>query len=167
MSLPMSGFAGSVSLLTSWGACRLHDLARIHFGKHPPLVLYDLAPEDRVPLERVHVIGEASEWVDVVIGRYVFKPADGDDNSNAKSVDIRVRCTPDVLFVTARGDVRAADLVGETVVRVALNGTGDVFTVPEVLPVVLAAPVPVYRVECSADACCVGADSTVAAVVRC
>lgn len=160
--MSLSGFAGSVSLLTSWGACRLHDLARIHFGNHPPAVLYDAGPEDRVPLDRVHIVGEAAELVEVVITRYEIRSPDG-----PVPMTVRVCCTPDVLFVTERGDVCAIDLVGETIVRVALNGTRDTFTVPEVRPVVLASPVPLFRVECSADACCVGADSTVAAVVRC
>lgn len=149
-----SGFAGSVTLLTSWGACRLHTLARLHFGNHPPAVYYDAGIEDRVPLVGVREVSPATQFVDVVIAR-------------TELGTVSVRCTPDVLFVTTRGDVPAAELLGKSIVRVLADGTSDSFVVPSVEPIALTVPIPVYRVECSADACCVGADSAVAAVVRC
>lgn len=232
-----TGFAGPTTLLTSWGACRLHDLARlsnrrdqavgvfaqqtanmeqVHSQK---LELFDestaqnvrLAPEvHKEKLAETHaaarkamadeqaealalfqatrkadIAGQLPEMrlgagesvvqfesvgaepemvfdvVDVVIAR-----ADVPGTDDNKQVDIVVRCTPDWLFVTLDGDMPAAALEGQQITRVHADGSTSWFVVPYVTPVVLNSPIPVYRVRCDAETCCVGADGTIAAIVR-
>lgn len=154
LTLSPRGFIGSTALLTSWGACKLHDLARMQLGTNPPTVRYDIGPEDHAPLVNVRAaIRPAERLVEVTIAW--------------TSLPVCIRCTPDVLFVTDRGDVPAFEIVGKSIVRILADGTSDTFVVPCVVPFLLTVPIPVYRVECSADACCVGFDSAFAAVVRC
>lgn len=165
-SASVFGFAGSVALLTNWGAVRLHQLARVLLhrdGGEVPLVLYDSGPGDRVPLAGLDVEPDARfDWTDVVIGRYEYPVR---DRAEKAVYTVRVRCTPETRFVTDSGDVAAKELQGRAIVRFD-GAEWDTFTVPEVTPVVLSTPHALYRPRFSADACLVGEDARVCALVR-
>lgn len=104
-----------------------------------------------------------TDFVDVVID--VREVSNGENPPTEHQV--KIRCTPDVLFVTPDGDVAAADLAGKSINRTLPGGEADTFGVPEVLPVALpeAAPVFSLTVEDTSTAH-VGSDDTVAAIVR-
>jgi len=123
-------------------------------------------PSEERAIQCVRLLDEqVIDFVDVVIG--VVQVNNGDDEPPTEH-PVKLRCTPDMLFVTANGDVRAQDLKGVEIQRQLADGTFDTFVVPEVVPFVAQSPVTLYGV-CVQDGTriCVGVDATFAAVVRC
>lgn len=105
------------------------------------------------------------DFVDVTIAVVPLNPLDGKGPTEHR---VKLRCTPDVLFVTESGDVRADQLVGEKIRRVHADGTFDTYHVTEVVPVELHSPATVYAACVSGSTCvCVGVDGSIAALVRC
>lgn len=104
-----------------------------------------------------------AEFVDVTIAVQIVA---GPKDTEVK-VPVKIRCTPDVLFATTKGDVPAASLVGASILRVLQDGAIDSFVVSEVVPVLLDAPASVYGIDVGvASSVCIGSDSTAFAVVR-
>lgn len=80
---------------------------------------------------------------------------------------VKVRCTPEHVFLTSEGDVQAQHLAGKTIWRMHPDGGIDTFVVPEVQPIELPEPVAVYDAEVEGIASyCVAPDGGPSAVVH-
>jgi hypothetical protein len=116
-------------------------------------------------IECVYLLDEpVIDFVDVTIG--IMQIDNGDKPMTEHAV--KLRCTPDTLFVTANGDVRADALLDVEIQRQLPDGSFDTYVVPEVTAYVAPSPVSLYAVRVQDGTCvCVGVDGTLAAVVRC